>query len=65
MLGRTRVLKLLLDGQQRMTSIYGVARGAAPTFFDGDTRVFSGLRFHLETEQFAFYQPVKCPALDR
>jgi hypothetical protein len=50
---------LLLDGQQRMTSLYGVMRGTPPKFFDGNTQVFSGLRFHLDDEVFAFYQPVK------
>ena len=53
------VVKLLLDGQQRMTSLYGVVRGRAPKFFDGNAQVFTGLRFHLETETFEFYQPVK------
>jgi hypothetical protein len=53
------VVKLLLDGQQRMTSLYGVVRGRAPKFFDGHTLAFTGLRFHLESETFAFYQPVK------
>jgi len=52
------VVKLLLDGQQRMTSIYGVVRGRAPKFFDGNTLAFTGLNFHLEGENFAFYQPV-------
>ncbi|MDT3776350.1 DUF262 domain-containing protein [Nitrospira sp. MA-1] len=53
------VVKLLLDGQQRMTSLYGVVRGKPPKFFDGNTQAFTGLRFHLETETFAFYQPLK------
>ena len=53
------VVKLLLDGQQRMTSLYGVVRGRAPKFFDGNAQTFTGLRFHLETETFQFYQPVK------
>lgn len=53
------IVKLLLDGQQRMTSLYGVVRGRPPKFFDGNTQAFTGLRFHLETETFAFYQPVK------
>ena len=53
------VVKLLLDGQQRMTSLYGVVRGRAPEFFDGNVNAFTGLRFHLETETFAFYQPIK------
>lgn len=53
------VVKLLLDGQQRMTSLYGVVRGRPPKFFDGNARTFTGLRFHLDTEAFSFYQPVK------
>lgn len=53
------VVKLLLDGQQRITTLYGVARGKAPKFFDGNAQTFTGLRFHLEQEAFAFYQPLK------
>lgn len=53
------IVKLLLDGQQRITSLYGVARGKAPKFFDGNVSAFTGLRFHLETEVFAFHQPLK------
>lgn len=53
------VVKLLLDGQQRMTSLYGVVRGKPPKFFDGNAQAFTGLQFHLETETFAFYQPLK------
>ncbi len=52
------VVKLLLDGQQRMTSLYGIIRGKPPRFFDGHTAAFSGLRFHLGKEEFAFYSPV-------
>ena len=52
-------IKLLLDGQQRVTSLYGVIRGRAPQFFDGKATTFSGLRFHLGDETFAFYQPIK------
>lgn len=53
------IVKLLLDGQQRMTTLYGVARGRPPRFFDGNANAFTGLRFHLEDELFEFYQPVK------
>jgi hypothetical protein len=53
------VVKLLLDGQQRITSLYGVVRGKPPKFFDGNAQAFSGLYFHLDTETFAFYQPLK------
>lgn len=53
------IVKLLLDGQQRITSLYGVIRGKPPKFFDGNDQAFTGLRFNLETEIFEFYQPVK------
>lgn len=53
------VVKLLLDGQQRMTSLYGVLRGQPPRFFDGNRATLTGLRFHLENQTFEFYQPVK------
>lgn len=53
------IVKLLLDGQQRMTSLYGVVRGRPPKFFDGNAQAFSGLQFHLGSETFAFYQPIK------
>jgi hypothetical protein len=50
---------LLLDGQQRMTTLFGIVYGSAPPFFEGDTKVFTGLHFHLEDEVFEFYAPVK------
>lgn len=53
------VVKLLLDGQQRMTSLYGVVRGKPPQFFDGNPKAFTGLCFHLDAETFEFYQPLK------
>ena len=53
------IVKLLLDGQQRMTSLYGVVRGEPPKFFDGNAQAFTALRFHLGTETFAFYQPIR------
>jgi hypothetical protein len=53
------IVKLLLDGQQRMTSLYGVVRGSPPKFFDGNANAFTGLRFNLESQTFAFYQPIK------
>lgn len=52
-------VNLLLDGQQRMTSIYGAVRGNPPKFFDGNARAFTDLRFNLDTETFSFYQPLK------
>ena len=50
---------LILDGQQRITSLYGITRGRPPAFFQGDEKAFSGLRFNLEDETFEFYAPAK------
>ena len=55
----TTPLQLLLDGQQRMTSLYGVMRGHKPDFFDGNATAFTGLMFHIEDETFEFLQPVR------
>jgi hypothetical protein len=55
--GGTR--QLLLDGQQRVTSMYGVIRGAPPRFFEGDKSAFTGLYFNVDTESFEFYAPTK------
>lgn len=52
-------VQLLLDGQQRITTLYGLIRGEAPKFFDGNSRAFEELRFHLDEETFEFWQPVK------
>lgn len=53
------VVNLLLDGQQRITTLYGIIKGKPPKFFEGDTRAFSDLRFSLESEEFEFYAPIK------
>lgn len=53
------VVKLLLDGQQRITSLYGVMRGEPPRFFDGNAKAFTDLRFNLASEEFEFFQPIK------
>ena len=50
-------VQLLLDGQQRITSLYGIIRGKEPPFFDGNNKAFTGLHFHLEDEAFSFWQP--------
>src|SRR5579884_154218 len=38
-------VKLLLDGQQRITSLYGIIRGKPPRFFDGNAQAFTSLYF--------------------
>jgi hypothetical protein len=50
---------LLLDGQQRMTTLYGIVRGKPPEFFDGRPESFTGIRFNIDDEIFEFYSPAK------
>lgn len=50
---------LILDGQQRMTSLFGVIRGKAPQFFDGDASAFTNLYFNIDEETFEFYSQQK------
>ena len=52
-------VKLILDGQQRMTSLYGIIRGKPPAFFDGNKDAFTGMYFNLKSESFEFYGPVR------
>lgn len=52
-------VKLLLDGQQRITSLYGIMRGAPPAFFQGNEKAFKDLYFNVRDETFEFYGPVK------
>ena len=48
-------IQLLLDGQQRVTSLYGLVRGQPPNFFEGDSRAFTDLYFNLKDEEFDFF----------
>ncbi|MEV7447618.1 GmrSD restriction endonuclease domain-containing protein [Streptomyces nigra] len=57
--GRDGTIHLLLDGQQRVTTLYGVTRGRPPEFFEGNASALTGLHFHLDTEVFEFYAPAK------
>ena len=52
-------VKLLLDGQQRATTLYGVMRGVPPRFFEGNALAFTDLYFNVYDEVFEFYAPVK------
>ena len=52
-------VRLLLDGQQRITSLYGIIRGEAPPFFEGNSTTFTGLHFNFVTETFEFYAPIR------
>ncbi len=53
-------VKLILDGQQRITTLYGIIRGEPPKFFEGKGKEknFIGLYFNYDKEIFEFYRPV-------
>ncbi len=46
---------LLLDGQQRLTTLYVLFKGRAPLFYEGESLYFD-LHFNMQTEEFRFYQ---------
>ncbi len=52
-------VSLLLDGQQRITTLYGLMKGHPPAFFEGNQHAFTDLHFNVSTESFEFYAPVK------
>jgi hypothetical protein len=53
-----RPRELLLDGQQRITTLYGVVRGKPPAFFEGNAKAFQGLFFNVHNEAFEFLSAV-------
>lgn len=57
--GKDGTIRLLLDGQQRATTLYGVMRGRPPLFFEGNAKAFDGLHFNVVEEAFEFYLPLK------
>ena len=46
---------LLLDGQQRLTTLYVLFKGEAPRFYEGES-LFFDLHFNMQTEEFRFWQ---------
>ena len=52
-------VNLILDGQQRITSLHGIIKGKPPKFFEGNEAAFTGLYFNLQDESFEFYAPLK------
>ncbi len=46
---------LLLDGQQRLTSLYTLFEGKPPPFYEGES-LFFDLHFNVQTQEFRFYQ---------
>ena len=47
--------RLLLDGQQRLTTLYVLFEGKAPQFYEGES-LFFDLYFNVQTEEFRFWQ---------
>lgn len=52
------VHKLILDGQQRLTTIYTFFRGKTPEWYEGES-LRTDLYFNLETEEFEYYTQKK------
>lgn len=49
---------LVLDGQQRLTTIYTIFKGKTPDWYEG-VSLRTDLYFNLETEEFEYYMPRK------
>jgi hypothetical protein len=56
---QAHTVSLLLDGQQRITTLYGIIRGQPPQFFEGNANNFAGLYFNFADEIFEFYAPMR------
>src|SRR5262245_36229008 len=46
---------LLLDGQQRLTTLFVLFEGKPPAFYEGEA-LYSNLYFNVQTEEFRFWQ---------
>lgn len=51
--------KLILDGQQRLTTLYTILKGREPPFYEGKEKLNLNLYFNLDEEEFGYWQPVK------
>ncbi|WP_372364799.1 DUF262 domain-containing protein [Candidatus Uabimicrobium sp. HlEnr_7] len=47
---------LIVDGQQRLTTLYAIISGNEPLWFEG-RNINRNLYFHLDKEEFRYYQP--------
>ena len=52
----TKAFQLILDGQQRLTSVYTLVTGKAPPFYEGEKLHFN-IYFNVRTEEFSYYKP--------
>lgn len=58
------VFQLILDGQQRLTSVYTLFEGEPPPFYEGEKVLYFDIRFNVRTEEFAYYKPSTMKGLD-
>lgn len=52
----TGSFQLILDGQQRLTSIYALVTGEPPPFYEGEALYFN-IFFNVLTEEFSYFKP--------
>lgn len=55
LLDDSKSYRLILDGQQRLTSIYVLLEGEPPPFYEGE-KLFFDLHFNLVKEEFAYFK---------
>jgi hypothetical protein len=53
----TKTFQLILDGQQRLTSVYAVVTGDPPPFYEGE-KLYFNLYFNVKTEAFSYYKKI-------
>ena len=53
--------QIIIDGQQRVTTIYAVARGKMPPFFIGDSSKLQDIYFDIENEKFEYLKKTANP----
>lgn len=44
----------IVDGQQRLTTLFGVMKGVAPPFYEGGEGIFASLNFDVQNEEFTY-----------
>jgi len=54
----SRFYQLVLDGQQRLTSLYALIVGSAPPFYEGEA-LFFNLHFNVVSEEFKYYKAME------
>lgn len=53
----SKAYRLILDGQQRLTSIFVLVEGEAPPFYEGE-KLYFDIHFNVLKEEFAYYKKI-------